>query len=68
MDLTDMAGRTILFLEGGYALGGLRASVAACASRLAGGSYRPEPASSGGAGMAHVAGYRRAFLEEIPQP
>jgi len=63
MGLSGRAGRTILFLEGGYDPGALRASVAACASRLIGQTYRPESSSSGGAGMARVADYRRVFFE-----
>ncbi len=54
-------GRLALFLEGGYDLPALRASVGACAARLVGAAYRPEPASSGGAGLAHVANYRSQF-------
>ena len=48
--LAGRPGRLALFLEGGYDLPALRASVAACAARLVGASYRPEPASSGGSG------------------
>jgi acetoin utilization deacetylase AcuC-like enzyme len=69
-DLTDRAvalagrpGRTIVFLEGGYELHALRASVGACAARLGGATFRPEPASSGGAGRARVDEYRAAFVD-----
>ena len=41
-------GRRIAFLEGGYDLAALSSCVAACVVALGGGSYRPEPASSGG--------------------
>ena len=44
------AGRTVVFLEGGYDLEALRDSVAAPASALVGGSRRPEPATAGGPG------------------
>ena len=52
------SGRLVLFLEGGYDHDAVRASVAACAARLVGEPHRPEPASSGGAGMSRVATYR----------
>ncbi len=54
-------GRLALFLEGGYELGAVGASVAACASRLVGDGHRPEPASSGGPGMSSVARYHTMF-------
>jgi acetoin utilization deacetylase AcuC-like enzyme len=57
-------GRLVLFLEGGYDLPALQASVAACAACLVGDPYRPEPASSGGAGMSRVADYRATFVTE----
>src|SRR5438132_3134300 len=44
-------GRRILFLEGGYDLGALRDSTAACLGALLGDRYRPEPATSGGPGQ-----------------
>jgi acetoin utilization deacetylase AcuC-like enzyme len=44
------APRSVLFLEGGYDLEALRASVAATASTLLGEPLRPEPATSGGPG------------------
>jgi acetoin utilization deacetylase AcuC-like enzyme len=59
--LLPRPGRTVLFLEGGYDLRALRDSVAACASRLVGENYRPEPSSSGGPGLARVGQYRQAF-------
>lgn len=43
-------GRLVLFLEGGYDLDALAASVGACVGALCGVDYRPEPASSGGPG------------------
>ena len=49
-------GRTIAFLEGGYDLVALGASVAACLAALAGGSLEPEPPSAGsGRGLDVVA-------------
>jgi len=68
MGLTGRPGRTVLFLEGGYDPGAVRASVAACASRLVGQDYRIEPPSSGGPGMARVESYRQIFLEQRSQP
>jgi acetoin utilization deacetylase AcuC-like enzyme len=44
------APKAVLFLEGGYDLDALRASVAATASTLLGEARRPEPATSGGPG------------------
>ena len=61
--LVERPGRTIAFLEGGYELAAVRASVGACAAALVGERYRPEPASSGDGGRALVAGYRRRFLD-----
>jgi acetoin utilization deacetylase AcuC-like enzyme len=66
LGLAGRSGRTILFLEGGYDLSAVRNSVAACASRLTGQTYRPEPATAGGAGMGRIDDYRRFFLEEAP--
>jgi len=43
-------GRRLLFLEGGYDLAALSASSGAALAALAGRSFRPEPASSGGPG------------------
>jgi acetoin utilization deacetylase AcuC-like enzyme len=60
-------GRLALFLEGGYDLAALRASVGACAARLVGAAYRPERASSGGTGLALVANYRSRF-DDRPGP
>jgi acetoin utilization deacetylase AcuC-like enzyme len=56
----DLAGRgrLMLFFEGGYDPAAVRASVGACAARLVGETYRPEPASSGGSGMSLVATYQ----------
>jgi acetoin utilization deacetylase AcuC-like enzyme len=44
------AGRLIAFLEGGYDLDGLEASVAACVAGLAGEIYVPEARTAGAAG------------------
>ncbi len=41
-------GRRLAFLEGGYDLDALALSAGACVAALAGVSWRPEPASSGG--------------------
>jgi acetoin utilization deacetylase AcuC-like enzyme len=60
--LMGRPGRLVLFLEGGYDLRALRASVGACAARLVDTSYRPEAASSGGTGLNRVARYRSQFL------
>ena len=68
-DLTDrlMAlvapGHRLAVLEGGYDLRALAHSAGACVAGLAGVSYRPEPATSGGPGaeaVARVAERRRA--------
>jgi acetoin utilization deacetylase AcuC-like enzyme len=48
-------GRRLAFLEGGYDLEGLASSAGACLAALAGGSWRPEPATNGGPGRAVVA-------------
>jgi acetoin utilization deacetylase AcuC-like enzyme len=61
LGLAGRPGRTVLFLEGGYDLTAVRNSVGACASRLCGERYRPEPATAGGAGMDFVDEYRRMF-------
>jgi acetoin utilization deacetylase AcuC-like enzyme len=63
--LAGRPGRLALFLEGGYDLPALRASVAACAARLLGNTYRPEPASSGGSGLTVVDSYRTQFLGDL---
>jgi acetoin utilization deacetylase AcuC-like enzyme len=63
-DLTDRimglvpAGRRLAFLEGGYDLEALAASAGACVAGLAGESFRPEPASSGGPGRNVVTAVR----------
>ena len=57
------AGRLLFFLEGGYDPAAVRASVTACAARLIGSPFRPEPASSGGPGGNRVPLYR-SFLED----
>ncbi len=62
--LAPRPGRLALFLEGGYDLAALEASVAASAAQLVGSAYRPEPASSGGAGLAIVANYRSQRFDD----
>jgi acetoin utilization deacetylase AcuC-like enzyme len=62
--MTGRPGRLALFLEGGYDLRALRASVAASTARLAGASYRPEAASSGGAGGDLVKEYRKQWRDQ----
>ena len=54
-ELAPRSGRTIAFLEGGYDLNALADSVGATAAALAGLSYRPEGATSGGPGRRSVA-------------
>jgi acetoin utilization deacetylase AcuC-like enzyme len=66
--LAGRPGRLALFLEGGYDLSALRASVAASAARLVGASYRPEPASAGGVGLADVAAYRSRLVDDREGP
>ncbi|MCU0311542.1 MAG: histone deacetylase [Acidimicrobiales bacterium] len=60
-DLAGMVpgGRCIVYLEGGYDLDALAMSSGAALSALAGGSYRPEPATSGGPGRSVVAAVGR---------
>jgi len=64
-DLTDRlvrmvpAGRLVAFLEGGYDLQALALSAGAFVAGLAGLTFRPEPASSGGPGRAVVDAARR---------
>jgi acetoin utilization deacetylase AcuC-like enzyme len=53
------AGRRIALLEGGYDLDALAASAGACVAAMAGLSYRPEPATSGGPGGNVVETVRR---------
>jgi acetoin utilization deacetylase AcuC-like enzyme len=48
---SSSAGRTALFLEGGYNLEALRGSVAATLSKLLGGDYVAEPSTNGGDGF-----------------
>ena len=48
------AGRRLAFLEGGYDLDALARSAGACVAALAGASYRPETATSGGPGRSVV--------------
>ena len=55
-------GRCVFFLEGGYDLEGLRHSVAATFSMLAGENHRPEPATDGGPGH-HVVDAVRRFRD-----
>ncbi|HVF33236.1 MAG TPA: histone deacetylase [Acidimicrobiales bacterium] len=55
-------GRLLLFLEGGYDLDALRASVGAAAAAVLGERYRPEGSTAGGPGMEslHLLRQRRA--------
>jgi acetoin utilization deacetylase AcuC-like enzyme len=46
--MSGLGGRLLLFLEGGYDPEAVRMSVGACAARLVGQRYRPEPASGDG--------------------
>jgi len=60
------AGRTVLFLEGGYDLGALRSSVAAALGALVGSPASGEGPTSGGPGMDHlptIAARRRDQLD-----
>jgi len=47
-------GRLVLFLEGGYDLAALRASVAATLGRLVGADPGDEPPTAGGPGHEHL--------------
>ena len=60
------AGRTVLFLEGGYELGAIRSSVTATLGALVGASVTTETPTAGGPGMDHlpvVADRRRQQLD-----
>jgi acetoin utilization deacetylase AcuC-like enzyme len=59
------AGRTVVFLEGGYDLDALRDSVAATVTTLLGDATRPEPATANGPGHAIVRAVRDLHLGEI---
>ncbi|MGH9170622.1 MAG: histone deacetylase family protein [Acidimicrobiales bacterium] len=60
-------GKRIVFLEGGYDLGALRTSTAACVAALAGLELRPEPSSGGGpAGERALAGLAAARDLHLP--
>jgi len=68
-DYAPAPGRLIVFLEGGYDLDALRASVAATLGRLVGAGPGDESSTSGGPGTAQVdaaAVTRRAALEQTP--
>ena len=65
VDATPGPSRLLLFLEGGYDLDALRLSVGACAGRLLGEPFRPEPASSGGAGMAAAKRHEEFLSREV---
>jgi len=56
-------GRLALFLEGGYDLGALRASVAATLGALAGAEHVPELPTSGGPGLEAVAVAKEEYEE-----
>ncbi len=61
-------GRLVLFLEGGYDLGGLRSSVSATLGALTGVAVTTEPPTSGGPGREHVAAvaqHRREALDHL---
>lgn len=64
------AGRRLAFLEGGYDLGALEASAAACVGALAGVRIAPEPPTSDGPGTHVVAAavetHRRLSERETP--
>jgi acetoin utilization deacetylase AcuC-like enzyme len=68
-DLTDRvmafaaAGHRLAFLEGGYDLQALAESAGATVSHMAGGDYRPEAATSGGAGRAVVDAAKRLHAQ-----
>ncbi len=57
------AGRTIVFLEGGYDLDALRASVEATVTTLLGVGVRPEPPTAGGPGQTVVHAARDLHLQ-----
>ena len=56
-------GRIVAFLEGGYDLGALADSAAACVAALAGVTHRPEQVSSGGPGAGIVDAAARLHLD-----
>lgn len=62
--LAPHPGRVVLFLEGGYDLPALGASVLASAAALVGSNTRPEPGSSGGTGGDRIPAYRQLFIDE----
>jgi acetoin utilization deacetylase AcuC-like enzyme len=57
--------RLVLFLEGGYDPAAVQLSVGACAARLLGELYRPEPPSSGDGGIVRALEYRGMFDAEV---
>ncbi|MHB8681823.1 MAG: histone deacetylase family protein [Acidimicrobiales bacterium] len=61
--LAPSRGRTVVVLEGGYDLEGLRLSVGATLAALVGAVFRPEPPSTGGPGADVVGAARRAHEE-----
>jgi acetoin utilization deacetylase AcuC-like enzyme len=62
--LAPHPGRVVAFLEGGYHLEALHASVFASAAALVGEEARPEAGSSGGTGRDRIAVYRQLFVDE----
>lgn len=63
--------RLVLFLEGGYDLDAVTSSVGAAGAALLGERYRPEPASTGGAGpdvLPLLAQRRQEALEALAGP
>ncbi len=55
------ARRLLVVLEGGYDLSALTYSVGATLSALLGGTYRPEPASTGEIGMPTITAARQLW-------
>jgi len=64
MAFAPTAGRVVAFLEGGYDLDALRASVGATVAALAGEQRSPEPATSGGPGLDAVVAAARIRARE----
>jgi acetoin utilization deacetylase AcuC-like enzyme len=62
-EFAPQPGRLALFLEGGYDLEAIRASVAASVAAAVGSDYRSEGSTSGGPGMGAVAEAARAQAE-----
>ena len=56
-----IARRVLVVIEGGYDLASLTYSVGATLSSLVGGTYRPEPASTGEIGMPTIVAARQLW-------